>query len=158
MRQVKVFISSPGDAITERKRIRQAITRLNARFGNTIALQPILWEESFYKAHSTFQEQIPEARDCDIVLAVFKTRLGTPLPDSFPKMPDGQSYPSGTAYEVLSAIEKRKAGAVLPDVFVFRQDAPKLEGVRFDEQDVLAAKQKQWKLLSNFFETFFVTS
>ena len=78
------------------------------------------WEDHFYSAHETFQNQIPEAADCDLVVAIFRARLGSPLPDGFQAQPDGEPYPSGTAYEVLSAIAKRHDGAPLPDIYVFR--------------------------------------
>jgi hypothetical protein len=35
-------------------------------------------------------------------------------------MPDGRPYPSGTAYELLTALDASKAGGV-PDVYVFRK-------------------------------------
>jgi hypothetical protein len=38
-------------------------------------------------------------------------RLGTVLPPDFPAMPGDKPYPSGTAYEVLSAIDASKGGA-----------------------------------------------
>ena len=38
-------------------------------------------------------------------------------------MESGERYPSGTAYEVLSALEARKKGD-RPDVYVFRKTAP----------------------------------
>ena len=48
-------------------------------------------------AHATFQTQIPEAADSDVVIAIFRNRLGTELPPDFPRMPDGEHYPSGAA-------------------------------------------------------------
>ena len=46
-------------------------------------LETIRWEREFYRAHATFQAQIPEAADCDVVIAILKHRLGTELPEEF---------------------------------------------------------------------------
>jgi hypothetical protein len=66
----------------------------------------IRWETKFYSGDAGFQPQIPEAAECDIVIGIFRHRIGPELPPTFaPRLPDGSPYPSGTAYEVLSAIE-----------------------------------------------------
>jgi len=123
VQQIKIFVSSPGDADHERRRVERVIERLNGEFAGVTRLQAIRWETEFYRAHQTFQAQIPEAAQCDIVLAVFRGRIGTELPPDFARMPDGNPYPSGTAYEVLTAIEARHKRE-LPDVFVFRSREP----------------------------------
>jgi hypothetical protein len=101
-RQVRVFVSSPGDTRFERSRVDRVTERLNGEFQGVARLTTIRWETEFYTAHDTFQSQIPESAQCDIVVAIFRGRLGTELPPGFPPMPDGTPYPSGTAYEVLS--------------------------------------------------------
>ena len=117
-------------------------------------IEAIRWETSYYSAHDTFQKQIPEAADCDVVVAIFRGRLGTPLPAGFPHLPTGEAYPSGTAYEVLSAIEVRKAGKGLPDVYVFRY--PNAPSVLLDAPD-RAEIELQWGRLKKFFDTWFRT-
>ena len=84
--------------------------------------ETVLWEEHFYTADKSFQPQIPEAVACDIVVSIFWTRIGTELPADFPRMANGEPYPSGTAYELLTALEASKAKGV-PDVYVFRKTA-----------------------------------
>ena len=119
MRTFRLFLSSPGDAGVERRRAETVVSRLNGEFAGLARLETVRWETEHYKAHATFQAQIPPAADCDIVVGVLRWRLGLPLPPDFPdKLPDGAPYPSGTAYEFLTAVERRKAGAELPDVFV----------------------------------------
>ncbi len=120
---LRIFVSSPNDVAAERRRVDLVVERLNAEFAGRIRLETILWESRVYSAHDTFQKQIPEAATCDIVIAIFRARLGTPLPSTFPPLPTGEPYPSGTAYEILSAIEARKAGQPLPDIYVFRCEA-----------------------------------
>src|SRR5271156_2010624 len=128
-----MFVSSPGDVDGERQRVVLVVERLNQKFAGRVRIEVIRWETSYYSAHDTFQKQIPEAADCDVVVAVFRGRLGTPLPDGVPHLPTGEAYPSGTAYEVLSAIEVRKAGKGLPDVYVFRY--PNAPSVLLDAPD-----------------------
>jgi hypothetical protein len=82
----------------------------------------VLWEERFYTADKSFQPQITESVACDIVVSIFWTRIGTEQPPDFPRMPDGRPYPSGTAYELLTALEASKSKGV-PDVYVFRKTA-----------------------------------
>src|SRR5262245_21016207 len=124
MRTVRVFVSSPSDVDYERRRIERVAERLNGQFANVARLETVRWETQHYKAQPTFQAQIPEAADCDIVISVLWSRLGSELPPDFPRMPDGGPYPSGTAYETLTAIQAYKEKK-FPDVYVFRkQEAP----------------------------------
>ena len=73
-----------------------------------------------YSSHDGFQPQIPPAAQADLVIAIFWSRLGSPLPETFARMDTGERYPSGTAFEVLTAIELRRKGE-RPDVYVFRK-------------------------------------
>lgn len=149
---LKCFISSPGDVPGERQRIDLVVELLNNEFRDRVFIKTIRWETAFYSAHETFQRQIPEAAACDVVLAIFRSRLGSQLPKSFPFLLDGKPYPSGTAYEVLSAIEARKKGD-LPDIYVFRY--PNAPAPSLDDKD-RAAIEAQWERLKAFFETWFV--
>jgi tetratricopeptide (TPR) repeat protein len=149
---LRLFVSSPGDVPDERRRVDLVVERLNTEFEGRVRIETIRWETSYYSAHDTFQKQIPEAADCDVVVAVFRARLGTPLPAKFPRLPSGEPYPSGTAYEVLSAIEVRKAGKDVPDVYVFRY--PNAPSVALDATD-RAEIEAQWQRLKGFFDNWF---
>ena len=151
---LRLFVSSPGDVAGERRRVDLVVERLNSEFVGRVRIETVRWELSYYSAHATFQRQIPEAADCDVVVAVFRGRLGTPLPASFPPLPSGEPYPSGTAYEVLSALEVRRAGKRVPDVYVFRYpDAPSVGLDAPDRADI----EVQWARLKQFFDTWFRT-
>jgi len=150
----RLFVSSPGDVEAERRRVDTVAQRLNAEFEEVASFEVIRWETSYYSAHDTFQKQIPEAAACDLVVAIFRARLGTQLPADFHKDPSGQVYPSGSAYEVLSAIEARKSGGDLPDVYVFRY--PKPPFVELDDPAELQVKD-QWEHLKAFFDLWFRT-
>ena len=122
MREVRVFVSSPGDVLPERGRVDAVAAKLNREYEGLAQIKTVLWEESFYKANTTFQSQIPQAAACDIVLSIFWTTIDTELPAEFARMPDGRPYPSGTAYELLTALEASKTRGI-PDVYVFRKTA-----------------------------------
>ncbi len=149
---LRLFVSSPGDVPDERRRVDLVVERLNVEFAGRVRIETVRWETSYYSAHDTFQRQIPEAAECDLVLAVFRGRLGTHLPENFRRLPSDQPYPSGTAYEVLSAIEARKSGKPLPDIFVFRY--PYAPSVALDAPD-RAEVEAQWERLKGFFDTWF---
>ena len=153
MRQVRIFVSSPSDASHERMRVERVVQRVNAEFGEFARLDAFRWETGFYQAHTTFQAQIPQAAECDVVIAIFRGRLGTELPPNFPRMPDGAPYPSGTAYELLTAMDaRRKMGT--PDVYVFRCDQPPT--IRLDDPNA-ARIEDDWRRLKQFFDTWFLT-
>lgn len=156
MQTFRVFISSPGDTATERRRAENVVSRLNGEFAGTARLAAVRWETEHYQAHATFQTQIPAAESCDIVIGILRWRVGTQLPPSFPdRLPDGAPYPSGTTYEILTAIEKRQRGGELPDVFVFRYagGAPAPQLGQKDYEETVA----QWEALRGFIGRWFLT-
>ena len=69
-------------------------------------------------------------------------------------MPNGERYPSGTAYEILSAIEASKTKSV-PDVYVFRYSEPPT--VKLDDEATNQLVSEQWNRLKSFFKTWFQT-
>jgi tetratricopeptide (TPR) repeat protein len=153
MQQIKIFVSSPGDAAHERLRVDRVVQRLNGEFANAARIDAVRWETEFYQAHATFQAQIPQAAECDIVIAIFRGRLGTELPPDFARMPDGSSYASGTAYELLTAMAaRRERGA--PDVYVFRCSEPPM--IRLDDPNARQIED-EWRRLKEFFDTWFLT-
>ena len=152
--QVRVFVSSPVDAGFERSRLERVIEQLNGQFQGFARLSAIRWETEFYKADNTFQAQIPEASQCDIVVAIFRSRIGTELPVDFPHMADGKPYPSGTAYELLTAINSAKHRG-FPDVYLFRFSDPPT--VQLDDPR-RAEIENEWERRKAFFEIWFKTT
>lgn len=157
MRTFKVFVSSPGDVMVERRRVESVVSRLNGEFAGVARLEAIRWETEFYQAYSTFQAQIPRSVDCDLVIGILRWRLGTELPPDFAeKLPDDKPFPSGTAYEILTAIEQRQKGGKLPDVYVFRF-ASGSPPVPLDDPN-RATIERNWLALKAFFEEWFLTA
>jgi hypothetical protein len=137
---------SPRRPALERERVDIVAKRLNQVFAGLVEIQTIRWEKSFYSSHEHFADRIPAASDADLVIAIFWSRLGCPLPERFGRMETGERYPSGTAYEVLTAIEARKKDD-RPDVYVFRKRAPPA-----DESETAKAQLRD---LDGFFSRWF---
>ncbi|MDO9043514.1 MAG: hypothetical protein Q7U64_14415 [Desulfocapsaceae bacterium] len=80
---LKVLIASPGDVGKERQAISEIFQMWNSLHAQSfsIFLQPVMWEKDTTpelggRAQSIINDQI--VKDCDILVAAFWTRLGTP--------------------------------------------------------------------------------
>jgi hypothetical protein len=155
MREIKIFVSSPTDVEHERQRTERVVERLNGQYAGLVRLVPIRWEQKFYEARASFQAQIPEAANCDLVIGILWTRLGSELPPDMPPMPNGEPYPSGTAYEVLTAIEQSKVKG-RPSVYLYRKtaDAP----IPIGDAEKRQLFNEQLDRLKGFWERFIKTS
>jgi hypothetical protein len=131
--------------MVERERIDLVASRLNTVYADRVQIETVRWETDFYSSHQTFQDKIPPSTACDLVIGIFWQRLGTPLPDSY-RMESGERYPSGTAYEILTAIDVRRKGE-RPDVYVFRKRPP----------ETCTDADAQLKDLNGFFSRWFHT-
>lgn len=129
-----VMIASPSDVQTERSIVREVLAEWNAVNSATrrIVLLPVSWEthaspELGDRAQAIINRQV--LRDCDLLVGVFWTRLGTPTGDSA----------SGTVEEID---EHLKSGR--PAMLYFSDVPVRLESVD-DEQ---YAALKEFKTLS----------
>ncbi|MGL6072875.1 MAG: DUF4062 domain-containing protein [Fimbriiglobus sp.] len=99
---LKVMIASPGDVSAERQAVRDTLTDWNHSHSKdrSLVLMPVGWEtdsvpEMGDRPQGIINKQI--LADCDLLVAIFWTRLGTPTGVA----------PSGTAEEIE---EHLKAG------------------------------------------------
>jgi hypothetical protein len=150
---IAVFVSSPGDVSAERLAVARVAARIEG-MRDGLALSVYCWEDgAYYSAHTDFQAQIRNISDFDLVIGVFCARLGTPPPPRSPLMPDGRPYPSGSAFEILTAIAAREAGRTRPDVLVYRKTAPPAVSVK--NPSLRAQQIDQMARLDAFFAEFF---
>ena len=92
-RVIRLFVSSPSDVSTERRRAALVVEQLNGEFAGRVRIQPVLWEEHFYSSHAGFQDQIAEAATFDIVIGT-GAKLGVKRQERLAGMshwPDGIS-------------------------------------------------------------------
>lgn len=154
---LRFFLSSPGDVGDERIFAQQVIEQelpKDPLLRGQITCEAMLWDDPdapvAMPATLTPQEAVnrglAKPSDCDVVIVILWSRLGTPLPDEY-KKPDGTSYLSGTEWEYEDAI----AGRPTPHILVYRRTA-KVELDPADRESV--TKFEQFQRVQQFFERF----
>lgn len=118
-KSVRIFVSSPADVDHERAAVKDIIDQLAREYLPYFELRAILWEEEALTADRTFQAGLTQPEDCEIVLVILWTRLGSPLPQ------EPYHGMTGTEWEFVNAVEaSAKQGT--PEVLVYKKTAPKL--------------------------------
>ncbi|WP_239163436.1 nSTAND1 domain-containing NTPase [Paractinoplanes rishiriensis] len=114
-----VFLASPGDVVEERAIARDVVRRLqfDPFIQRHCSLRLVSWDEpaapvpllaSEHPQH-LIDDVLPRPGECDVVVAILWSRLGSPVPAS--------PHPSGTAAEIDDALAGR------PDVLIYRKTA-----------------------------------
>ena len=148
-RRFRVFVSSPSDVFGERERIERVIERLNGELGSGAKLHAIRWEQTYYTADKTFQDQIVLPSQTDLVICILWKRLGAELPPQYRRI-DGTT-PTGTEYEFEEAMQAARAKGT-PDVLVYRKTA----AVYLDAEHVEREKA-QFEALKRFWSRWFLS-
>ena len=131
VQKIRVYLSSPGDVAKERTLARAVLGSLQKEpaFADRLLIEEVAWDDPEnpvpLDASQDPQQSINRARgepsDCDVVVVILWSRLGTPMPANLRK-PDGSSYRSGTEWEFANALAGTKE-AGRPAVWLYRRDA-----------------------------------
>jgi hypothetical protein len=144
---VKAFLASPGDVAEERTVARDVINEWNAVHSEDkgLVLLPVGWEthaapEMGERAQAIINRQLLSS--CDLLIAIFWTRLGTPTGES----------PSGTVEEIREHVRAGKPASV------YFSNAPvRPDSVDEEQYRALRAFRKECEA-SGLLETFESTS
>jgi energy-coupling factor transporter ATP-binding protein EcfA2 len=148
-RFVRIFLSSPGDVSEERKIASGIIERLPNRpsFREKVMFRVVAWDkpggDTAMRGTMTPQEAIneglPKPSECDLVLVILWSRMGTPL------RYEGKEYLSGTYWELMNAIEGGRS-----ELLIYHRT----DDVQISLSDVNAAeKQEQYRRVQDFFNS-----
>jgi hypothetical protein len=126
---IRVMIASPGDVAEERSIIRDVIHEWNAinAKDRSLVLLPVGWESHASPEMGSHPQEIISKqvlRDCDVLVAVFWTRLGTPT----------LRAGSGTAEEIGEHLAAGK-----PALLYFSSQPVRPQSVERDQYDALMA-------------------
>jgi WD40 repeat protein len=154
---LRIFISSPGDVIPERRRAQLVIEKLAKNYARFFAIEPILWEVEPMLASGHFQDQITPPSATDIVVLIVWSRLGTPLPEKTETREyrgiDGRVPVTGTEWEFEDALAAQKQRGA-PDLLAYRKQADPVISLR--DKAAKAAAEAQWEKLDAFWTRWFV--
>jgi hypothetical protein len=156
---IRVFLASPGDVVDERARALKTLEDLqyNPLLRGMITVETVAWDKpgagtpmlASKTPQQAIAEGLPKPSECDVVIVVFWSRMGTPLPANYVK-PDGSRYRSGTEWEYQDALQAAEQDG-RPQVLVYRRtEVPNIsmEDPQYEE------KRQQWELVKTFFATF----
>ena len=157
---IKVFLSSPGDVADERGLALRTLGQLNRERYFTekgVRFEAVAWDGPGVEvpmlatktAQLSVDQTIGKPSDCNIVVVILWSRIGTPLPDEYRK-PDGGPYRSGTEYEFLDAVAAQ-AKPSKPWLVVYR--CRRSVSIDQDAEDA-DERQRQYKEVRNFFAEF----
>ena len=125
------------------------IRRVAAEFQDRVEVQPYFWEYEPMESTRDYQENIPLTSAFDLVICILWKRLGSPLSVKHQR-PDGGQWRSGTEFELVTAVESRKARGA-PDIFIFKNDTkPTFEADEAGEGAKTELDLAQWKALIAF--------
>lgn len=151
---LRVFLSSPGDVVEERKLAREALEALEGShlLRGKLRFEIVAWDDEHAAAPMDARET-PQAAvnrysgrpaDCDLTLVILWGRIGTRLPPGLTRS-NGTPYESGTAWEFEDALAADKP------VYVYRRmEKPKID---LDDAD-FDKKRAQYVAVKAFFGGF----
>ena len=147
MQTLRIFISSPGDVAEERQITGKVIERLQGKYWSFVRLDDVFWEQKVVRSTAHYQDELINPGDCEMVLGILWSRLGSTLPEKFRKQ-TGERYQSGTEWELEMAFDAYEKSLALtgdpiaakPDIIIYRRRAAR--PVHEDEvTDARAAEQ-----------------
>jgi formylglycine-generating enzyme required for sulfatase activity len=155
-RPFRIFLASPADVAHERAIVGEVVGQIGMerRFRDRLALQLIGWDRPGQAVAMPAGENpqvaidrgLPRPADCDLVITLFWSRRGTPLPAE-QRRPDGSRYRSATEWEYHNALDGFHARG-RPVVWLFRRLEP--PDLPLDAPD-LVARQSEWQAVTDFF-------
>jgi len=157
---LRVFIASPGDVATERALTLEVLEWLESdpAYRGKLMLEAVAWDKPGAGApmlatltpQAAIAKGLAKPSECDIVILILWSRMGTPLPMDFGKKDDSSAYLSGTEWEYLDALAAAKAYG-RPEVLVYRRD----EKVLLDMDDSHCKENaSQYENVKTFFAGF----
>jgi hypothetical protein len=136
---IRIFVCSPGDVEAEREIASAAIAQLSVEFGYHCRLKEVAWEHEPTTADRSLQEGLPPPSDCDMMVAVVWSKLGSELNDTPDhRDPDDGHLLTGTEWEILDALRGREAGETdegKPKLLVYWKKAPTFVQAGIDDED-----------------------
>jgi HEAT repeat protein len=154
---LRIYLASPTDVRDEREQARLLIERLrrDPSFRYRVALEVIAWDDPHCPSpmlaqltpQAAVNRNLRKPADCDIVIIILWTRMGTPLPSEF-RSSTGRLYESGWEWEYENAL----TGHPIPDILIYRRTEPLNITVEDPRSPVIQRSLDQYQRLLEFFQ------
>lgn len=135
----KIFLASPQDVLEERERFKRTVNCTNMMLSNmkvSARLELYAWEQvppGLGLPEEVILQRIP-IKDCDIFVAIFWKRLGSP-PGTFGT--NGKPFLSGTEQEIEEAIHARSQNEKKrPAIMIFLKTDPIPAPAALSKEDI----------------------
>jgi tetratricopeptide (TPR) repeat protein len=129
----------------ERALAEIAFRRLADQIADVARLEWVIWEHEPVYGHTGYQQQIERPSQCDLVVGILWSRLGTRLPASFSPTP-GAEPPTGTEFELDDALESH-ARTGKPHMLIYRKTPGPAIGLGSAD---FAQRTEQYRRLDDF--------
>ncbi len=156
---LRVFLASPGDVEDERALALSVLEQLqyDPLLRGRITVETVAWDKPgagtpmlvTLTPQAAITQGLPKPSECDIVIVVLWSRIGTPLPAAW-KKPDGTPYLSGTEWEYHDALQAAERHG-RPAILVYRRSEKRLLD---PEEDDFEKKYRHWQQVKQFFAAF----
>jgi tetratricopeptide (TPR) repeat protein len=147
---LKIFLSSPGDVAEERALAEFVFRRIAAEVAHAVRLTFVIWEHEPLFGHTGFQQQLERPSNCDLVVSILWSRLGSRLPSGFAPE-EGEPAPTGTEFEIHDALASFAARGK-PKLLIYR----KIPGPQISlGSDDFAERSDQYQRLDEFCQRVF---
>lgn len=155
-RHLRVFLASPGDVADEREISLAVLEDLpyDPFLRGKVTIEHVAWDKRGAGApilggvtpQDSIAAGLPRPSDCHIVVVIFWSRMGTPLPSRYCKE-DGSRYESGTEWEYEEAVLAfRKHGS--PYVLLYRRKQPVTPDMDLPDYE---ERREQYQKVKRFF-------
>jgi len=129
----RVFLASPGDVPEEQQAVLKVLERFPNRlaFREKVRFQPVAWD-----APEVIEAKLPKPSECDIVIVILWSKMGTPFKYN------GVEYLSGTHYALLAALSNPQT-----ETLIYQRTEEKL--FKASDEDGIA----QYKKVQSFLKS-----
>ncbi len=151
MKDVRIFLSSPGDCYEERNAVHAFADRLNQDplVAKIARISVVAWDwgagvplDALNSPQVSVNRWMPVPEACEIFIGVFRCRFGAKLPSTEFRRSDGSVYLSGSEYEFHRAWDARRRGLPFPTILIYRWQP---------QSDRTCSPDKQLENLEKFF-------
>ncbi len=161
-KHLRVFLASPGDVLYERGLALRVLGRLqyDPFLRGTVTLEAVAWDhpgagvplQAGIAAQDSVILSLGKPSECDIVVVILWSRLGTPLQDASYAKPDGSGYFTGTEWEYEDAWQAFRKTRDRPRILLYRRTAKPLAEIDPANLDAIRQRCEQIQRVKEFFD------